>query len=117
MQLFSASKRGRYSYHRKYEYAMRQIDEVAKKTIPQPILHMAHEIMNLASRVTELFLSCVQHPPGYYENISAKTEQYLVRFHLILELTKIKKYSVSFSRTLHVPHLICIEAFLTSFIY
>ena len=93
---------------------MRQIDEVTNKRIPPQIVHMAHELMNLASRITELFLSCVQHPPNYYENISVKTEQYLVRFHLILEFNE---NAVYFSRTLHVHHLICLGATLISFTY
>ena len=81
MYIISASKRGRYSYHRKYEYAVRKANEEAKKMIPPQIMYMAHEIMNLASRITEMFLSCVRPTPNYYENISVKTEQYLVRFH------------------------------------
>ena len=89
---------------------MRQIDEVTKKRIPPQIVHMAHELMNLASRITELFLSCVQHPPNYYEDISVKTEQYLVGFHLILELIE---NTVSFSRTLYVHNLICLCAFVS----
>ena len=80
----AASKVGRYSYQRKYEYAVKLSQEQGGNllNIPRQPPTIKDEIVILAQRISDIFLSSSNYPQKYLEIMS-----YLVRvmptyFHL-----------------------------------
>ena len=69
----SAGKRGRYSYEKRCQYALKSGEMKWSKTekIPPQPQHIDDEIVVLATRLSEVFLSNSTYPQDYFENIAS----------------------------------------------
>ena len=77
--LCTGSKRGRYSYKRKYDYADKiasaeEKNENIVQTIPPQPGTVSDEVLKLATDISRVFLSCHVNPPNYYEKIHSSPE-------------------------------------------
>ena len=79
---FLGGKRGRYSYEKKCQYALKS-GEI--KILPQP-RPIEDEVVVLATRLSEVFLSNSTYPKNYFENIASLCRVKMVRklYYLIL---------------------------------
>ena len=66
---FSAGKPGCYSYQKRCEYALKSgIMKNSVNVPPQP-LPIEDEVLTIATRLSDVFLSNSTYPPKYFENI------------------------------------------------
>ena len=72
---FLGEKRGRYSYEKKCQYALKS-GEI--KILPQP-RPIEDEVVVLATRLSEVFLSNSTYPKNYFENIASLCRVKMVR--------------------------------------
>ena len=80
---FVVSKRGRYTYKRKYDYAIKIASAEGKnenivQTIPPQPETVSDEVLTLASDISRVFLSCHVNPPNYYEKIRSSPQSSMV---------------------------------------
>ena len=78
--LLAASKKGRYSYKRKYEYIRRTKNESALPVIPAFPAGVIDDIILMASHISDLFLACKTYKPDFFQKLKEIETQYLVRF-------------------------------------
>ena len=76
--LLVASKKGRYSYKRKYDYIRRTKDETALPVVPAFPGDVIDDIILMASHLSDLFLSCKTYKPDFFQKIKEIETQYLV---------------------------------------
>ena len=69
---FLAGKRGRYSYEKKCQYALKSGEMKRSKIqkIPPQLQPIEDEVVVLATRLSEVFLSNSTYPENYFENIT-----------------------------------------------
>ena len=76
----AASKKGRYSYKRKYDYIRRTKDENALQVVPVSVGDVIDDIILMASHISDLFLSCKTYRPDFFQKLKDIEFQYLVGF-------------------------------------
>ena len=70
---FSAGKPGRYSYQKRCEYALKSgiMKNSTVQNIPPQPLPTEDEVVTIATRLSEVFLSNSTYPQKYFENIAS----------------------------------------------
>ena len=70
---FSAGKRGRYSYKKRSEYALisGEMMNATFQGVPSQPRPIEDEVVVLATRLSEVFLSNSTYPENYFENITS----------------------------------------------
>ena len=83
---FSAGKRGRYSYEKKCQYALKsgEIKRSKIQEIPRQPQQIEDEVVVLATRLSEVFLSNSTYPEDYFENIASLRKANKVKIHFLL---------------------------------
>ena len=78
---FSAGKRGRYSYEKRCQYAVKsgEIKRSNIQKIPPQFQQIEDEVVVLATRLSEAFLSNSTYPEDYFENIASLRTANIVR--------------------------------------
>ena len=92
VDIILASRKGRYSYKRRYEYQRRSVQQVQAvqrlKTGQEVIIFTptksTEEVIDLANRISDMFLSCGTYSPRFFENLDDIEKKFYVSFSAFL---------------------------------
>ena len=100
--IISASRKGRYSYKRRYEYQRRSVQQVQAvqrlKTGQEVIIFTptksTEEVIDLANRISDMFLSCGTYSPRFFENLDDIEKKFYVSCSAFLHALYLEKISL-----------------------